>query len=810
MPITGNTVLHYEVGERLGAGGMGEVFRARDTRLGREVALKFISPPYRGDPERRARLLREARAASALRAPAIATTYDIGEDGPDLFIVMELVEGEPLSERIKRGPLSTTAVLRMTGEIADALEEAHGLGIVHRDIKSANLIITPRGRVKILDFGLAKTVGGASQTVGDQPTIAETQLGMVVGTVSYMSPEQALGKPVDHRSDLFSLGIVLYEALTAQLQFTGDTFSAVIDQIIRREPIALARLNYEVPERLQDIVRKLLTKTPGGRYQSARELLVDVASLQKDLESSSNGGLVETSTQTATPPPSRNAVAVLPFVNITREPVDDWIGSGIAETVTADLKSVRGLTVLGRERVFDALRDLGSDDAGRVDERASISVGRHLRIPWLISGGYQRLGDLIRITARVVDVESGTVMRTVKIDGALSDIFALQDKIVYELSQGINLTLNESEVAAIEQKETQSVEAYEARSRAMMNWLEASPQSLDRAIHLLEKATAADPNYAEAWAALGGVYDFKGSFLSLPELSAKAVEMERRAIALKPKLADAHRWLGMSLLTIARYDEAIAAIEEAARLEPGDANVYSSLGRAYWVGRGDLDAGIANLERAIAVNPDLGYAHLQLGMLYAIRGDYEDAETACRRAIDMQERFMSGREGLQIVGAYTRLGYVHYLRGELDEALRVFQQQVDALESSAHLLKERSLIELDYKIGATYLKMNKAEDAERHFSRALKAFEGRLSRGADDPFSKYYMAAMCALRKDADRAVRYLGETLQHLPALNRTRARVDPDFDEIRTDSRFVALLEDTGQVRPLDAAQGPESVVS
>ena len=385
-------------------------------------------------------------------------------------------------------------------------------------------------------------------------------------------------------------------------------------------------------------------------------------------------------------------------------------------------------------------------------------------------------------------------MRTVKIDGALSDIFALQDKIVYELSQGINLTLNESEVAAIEQKETQSVEAYEARSRAMMNWLEASPQSLDRAIHLLEKATAADPNYAEAWAALGGVYDFKGSFLSLPELSAKAVEMERRAIALKPKLADAHRWLGMSLLTIARYDEAIAAIEEAARLEPGDANVYSSLGRAYWVGRGDLDAGIANLERAIAVNPDLGYAHLQLGMLYAIRGDYEDAETACRRAIDMQERFMSGREGLQIVGAYTRLGYVHYLRGELDEALRVFQQQVDALESSAHLLKERSLIELDYKIGATYLKMNKGEDAERHFSRALKAFEGRLSRGADDPFSKYYMAAMCALRKDADRAVRYLGETLQHLPALNRTRARVDPDFDEIRTDPRFVALLEEHG----------------
>ena len=811
MPSTGHTVSHYELGDKLGAGGMGEVFRARDSRLGREVALKFIAPQYREDADRRARLLKEAQAASALRSPAIATTYDIGESGRDLFIVMELVEGEPLSERLKRGPLPVPRALGMAGQVADALDEAHGLGIIHRDIKSANLILTPRGRVKILDFGLVKTIGLDDAAADDQPTMTETQMGMVVGTVSYMSPEQALGKRVDHRTDLFSLGVVMYETLTGRLPFIGDTLAAVVDQVVRHEPPALARLNYDVPVRLQDIIRKLLAKSVSQRYQSARDLLIDVKTLQKDLELDTQTGSTEHATPTGTQAaPTTRTVAVLPFANITREPTDDWIGSGIAETVTADLKTIHGLTVLGRERVFDALRNLGSSDSGSLDERVSFDVGRQLRATWLISGGYQRLGDLIRITARGVDVESGTVIRTVKIDGQISDIFTLQDKIVYELSKGIDLTLNDSEVAAIEHPETSSVEAYEARSRAMMNLMEGTPQALDRAIHLLEQATARDPNYAAAWAALGAAYDFKGQFQSLPHLSLKAVEMGRHAIEIDPTLADAHRWLGLSLMSIARYDDAIAAIQEAARLEPDDANVYSSLGRAYWVGKGDLDAGIAHLERAAEINPDLGYAHLQLGLLYALRGDYTTAEAACRRAIDLQERFVSGREGLQIVGAYTRLGYVQYLRGEYRDALRVFQQQVEALSGSDHALKERSLIELDCKIGATYLRMGQPDDAEQHFARAMKSFDARLARGADDPFTKYYIAGVCGLRGDIDHAVRYFEETLEQLPALNRTRARLDPDFEAVRADPRMSALLVvDPAHTAPGSGAS-PGGVVS
>ena len=446
----------------------------------------------------------------------------------------------------------------------------------------------------------------------------QTSLGIVVGTVSYMSPEQALGRPIDTRSDLFSLGIVVYKSLTGRLPFDGAATTAFVDALVQTEPPPLSRLNYEVPARLEDAVHKLLQKDPDARYQSARELLVDLRAVKQDLErgvgsppGSSASGL-EIRARPTEPLPPTNAVAVIPFTNITREPADDWIGSGIAETVTADLKSIKGLLLIRRERVFDALRVLGSSGTDTLDERMSIEVGRQLRATWLVGCGYQRFGDLIRITARFVEVGSGAVMRTVKIDGETGDIFSLQDKIVFELSQGMNLTLEDSEMAEIERRETESVEAYENRSRAMMNIMEGSPQALDHAILLLEKATRQDPNYAAAWASLALAYDFKGSFMSLPELSEKAVEVGRRATELNPKLADAHRWLGSVLL----FEEAIAAISVAAQLEPDDASAHQSLARAYWVGQGDIDAGIEEMERALAINPDLGYAHLQLGLLY--------------------------------------------------------------------------------------------------------------------------------------------------------------------------------------------------
>ena len=332
-----------------------------------------------------------------------------------------------------------------------------------------------------------------------------------------------------------------------------------------------------------------------------------------------------------------------------------------------------------------------------------IDVGRQLSATWLISGGYQRMGDLIRITARGVEVDTGTVIRSVKIDGAFGEIFALQDKIVYELTQGMNLTLHDSEVAEIERNETESVKAYEARSRAMMKLLEGSPQALDEAIDLLERATEKDPNYASAWAALGAAYDLKGSFLSLSDISAKAIDVERRAIAIDPKLADAHRWLGLSLLSQGRYDEAIEAIQEAARLEPGTPT-------STWPSAGPTGSGRGNWMMASPVwsarSPSIRTSAMPISSSACCTPcaatttrlrHRADGRSRCRSVLSQDARASRSWERT------PRLGYVHYLRKRYEDALEVFNRQAAALESSDHALKARSLIELHFKIRGNIL-----------------------------------------------------------------------------------------------------------
>lgn len=777
--MIGATVLHYKISARLGGGGMGEVYRAEDTRLGREVALKFLQASAGAGADERARFLTEARAASALRSPHIAAIYDIGEERGAAFIVMEYVEGRLLSERLAAGPLPIAEAVDIAAQVADALDEAHARRIVHRDIKSSNLMITARGVVKVLDFGLAKFLPGA-RAEADRLTRAHvTRAGIVLGTVSYMSPEQALGREVDGRSDLFSLGVVLYEMLAGKLPFQGTTTTEVIDRILHHAPPPLARFNERVPPELEAIVRKALEKEPDFRYQGARELQVDLRTLVRDREM----GTVPMS------PP--NAVAVMTFSNITGEPSDDWIGSGIAETLTADLQKIQGLSVVGRARIFDVLKNLTSGEHGRIEDRVAIDVGRKLGAAWILVGGYQRLGESIRITGQLVDVGTGALVRTVKVDGRISDIFGLQDKIVYELTQGLNLTLGGSEIAGIERQETRSMEAYEAYSRGVMNLRMAGRDSLDRAVYLFEKAIRHDPGYAAAWAALGATYELKASFLGLTELGEKAIENLRKALELDPQSVQARSWLGSALNAIGRFDEAIDVLREATRLDPMHVGARMNLARSYWTGKGQIAEGIVELEQAVALNPDSGYAYLQLALLYALVGKLDRAEERAQSAIQLQEQYLSGKEGLQIVGAHTRLGYVHYRRGRYEEAIREYERELMFLLSTDHALRERSLIELHQKLGAAYLRKGDAAGAARHFDLAIKGFERRVANGSDDPFTKYYIATLYALKEDPEKATKYLAESLHPNRALNLARARLDPDFDPVRADLRFRALVE-------------------
>ena len=799
-PAVGDLIHHYRISKRLGAGGMGQVYLAVDTRLGRQVALKFLSTSHEDNPESRERLMKEARAAALLRSPHVAVTYDISEFEGALFIVMEYVEGALISEKLATNPLSVEDAVDVAMQVAEALEEAHSYGIVHRDIKSANIIVTARGLAKVLDFGLAKFLPGKNTEPTDTTSLQITSPGVVLGTISYMSPEQILARRVDHRSDLFSLGIVVFEMLAGRLPFEGTSVTEVADSLVHQGPPALARFNYDVPVELETVVRKALHKDPEFRYQSARELYIDLHNVRQSRQlGDPAGGTTNDSAAAPTdgleaPETTRDpSIAVMAFSNITGERTDDWIGSGIAETVTTDLKAVNGLQVISRAQIIDILKNLSRDEGSEFDERIAIDIGRRLPATWIVGGGYQRIGEQIRITAHLIEVGTSALLRTVKIDGRIDDIFSLQDKLVYELSQSLNLTLNQTERERIEQPETQSVEAYEAFSRGMGNLRSGDLQSIDRAIHQLEKATEYDPEYAAAWAALGTAYDLKGNFLSLPELAEKAVRIEQRAIELDPISANAHRWLGGAYMTLGRYDEAIEEIKEALRLDPDLANAHSALARVYWIGKGRIRDAIRLFQRAIRMNPEEGYSYLQLAFLYALNGEYEKGEQVAREAIALQEQYSSGREGLRIVGAHNRLGYLYYRQGRYDEAIKEYERELAFLASNDHALGDRTSIELYHKLAAAYIAQGKRVEAQRYVDLAVKGFERRLSKGADDPFTKYYMAGLYTLQRDRDRALRYLEESSQQLGAINAVRARTDPDLENLRDDPRFKALIGDS-----------------
>ena len=776
--LTGQSILHYNIRERLGAGGTGEVYVADDTRLGRQVALKFLNADRRRDMDSRARLLREARAASLLRSPHIAVTYEFVEHGDQLFIAMEYVEGEVLSDRIARGPVPISEAVDIAAQVADALDEAHGRNIIHRDIKSSNLIQTRRGLVKVLDFGLARIDAPQSTEKALRSTseLLVTSPGMVLGTIAYMAPEQLRADVVDHRADLFALGVVLYELLTARLPFRGATLADTFDRIFHAEPESVSRFIPDVPVELERILRKALQKSAADRYQSARELHIDLRQVARRLEvNESTQGLRAPNVETG-----QRSIAVLTFNNLTRDPSDDWIGTGIAETVTSDLKNVQNLAVLGRGQISELLNAMRPSETA--SEHLPVEIGRRLGAWWVVSGAYQRLGERIRVTAQLVEVLTGKLIRTVKVDGRVDEIFELQDRIVFNVSRGLDVKLGREDAEAIERDETRSVEAFEAYSRGVLNMRSAGREAMDRAIGLFERAVTLDPTYATAWSALGGAYYLKGLFLGLPDLHHKALEQLRRAVALNPALANAHVWLGSALLQLGDVDQGIEALRTAERLDPDNADVHQTLARAFWLFRGMVPEGIAELRKATALNPEGGYSHLQLAMLEALSGNLDEAEASARYAIELQERAMSGTEGLLIVGAHSRLGYVHYLRGNYDAAYVEYRRELEYVTTSDHALRERTLIELHQKLSALYRARGDREAADRFGDLAIEAHTRRVASGGDDPATRYYMAALYAGRGDVERTREHLALPLRRLPAFTMWRLERDREFEAVRS----------------------------
>jgi serine/threonine protein kinase/tetratricopeptide (TPR) repeat protein len=820
--LSGETVSHYQIGDQLGAGGMGEVYRARDTRLGREVALKFLRRGH-DDPTERARLLREARAASSLRSSNIAAIYDLGEHETRPFIVMELVEGEPLSVRVGRGPLGIAEAVAIAAQAADALDEAHQHGIIHRDIKSANLMVDPRGRVKLLDFGLARIVEQQALEDLTRTGVLETVAGAVMGTFAYMSPEQVRGRPLDARTDLFSLGVVLYEMITGRLPFDGATVTEVADRILNHEPPALARFNYDVPQALEGIVLKALEKDAQFRYQSARELFIDLHHLSRVLDggdepargdspsrapgrtrSGRTSGPFDTALRVidraepidAEGHPGPPSVAVMTFSNTTRAPGDEWIGSGIAETVTSDLKGVAGITVIGRAQVFDAIKHLSGSDLAQITGGLAIDIGRRIGAAFIVGGGYQRLGPMIRITVECVDVRTGELVRTLKVDGKVDDLFSLQDRIVAELSQGLAPPAaapglhRESFITVAARHETNSIEAYQAFSRGVMNLRLATPESIVRSIALFEEALGIDVRYASAWAALGTAYLLQGQFLGQDSLIGKAIDALERAVTFDPTNGLGLASLGSAYGMLGRLDESRSLLERALAADPGNFLARMTLGRLTWIGLGRLEEAIGLFERALEANPEAGYVHQQLALLHSILGRLDQAEPEALQAVALQQALKSGADGLSMIGSFVRLGYVRYLQGRYDEAIAEFERERAWLAHHDHALRERVLIEIGQKSSAAYWRAGNRPAADRAFDETVRAFRAREARGASDPFTSYYLASLHALRGQVDVAVALVDAAAARLPVLTRARIARDPDFDPIRDTPELVDRL--------------------
>jgi len=821
--MIGETISHYRIIKRLGSGGMGEVYQAEDTRLRRPVALKMMLDDGDHNVQARTRFLREAQASSALNHPNIVTIYEIDEverDGARYsFIVMEYVEGRTLKE--VAGGFSIEEAVDILMQIADALAQAHERGIVHRDVKPSNVIVTPQNRAKVLDFGVAKFEPAPldnDETASLFSTeFIKTTPGAVIGTFAYMSPEQALAKDVDHRSDIFSLGVVAYELVAGHPAFTGSSSLAVVDAILHSDPPPIARFNLQTPPELEAIIRRMLEKSPELRYQSLRDVRADLDALKREnltrllpgpsyetnpgyttqiLSSGSRSGGSGSARSGsggfgARPysPRAEKSVAVLRFNNVTKSPEDDWLGVGIAETVTADLKNVEGMTVIGRELIYEALRRWNAENHTDFDEKFATRVGREVGARWIIGGGYQRIGEMLRITARFVEVATGEVLKTVKIDGRMSEVFDLQDKIVQDLSR--NLDMDSGELKAAAQRETDVIEAYEACTRARMELFSGSRAGLDEAARLLEKAIALDPNYAQAYAFMGYAISLKAQFLPNPALLDHAVEYLQKAIELRPMLSDSYSALGMTFISMDRVDDAIGALKRALTFAPHDSFVHAALGRAYYIGKGLFREAAYEYEQAVNDAQEGSWVAPALSHCLTYLGEYERAEQMARRAIEAQEQYLRGHEGMQIIGAYARLGHVYYLQGRYDDAIAEYYREVVFSRQSDHVLKERVLIEVYQKLTSAYARQGSLDDAREAFGHVTAGFEERLANGADDPFTRYYVACAHAMMGDKAGALEHLRKAIEGRRNFNAARARLEIDFEGLRDDPGFQEMVK-------------------
>jgi len=796
--MIGQTISHYRIVEQLGAGGMGVVFKAQDSRLERAVALKFLPENLAQQPQALERFRREARAASALNHPGICTIYDIGEQDGRAFIAMEFIDGETLRSHIHGKALPVEELLELGIQIAEALEAAHTEGIIHRDIKPANIFVTKRGRAKVLDFGLAKLVPKGVAIADDDPggeTTGSTSItGIISGTPSYMSPEQVRGDALDARTDIFSLGLVLYEMATGRQAFAGGTGGAIIEAVLTRPPVSVRSVNPDIPPALEAIINKALDKNREQRYQHAAEILADLQQLKRDIDSgrrdqagdstpllvstaypaSKTGSLKpRASTQqtgsfrAARVSKTIDSLAVLPFENASRDPENDYLSDGITGSLINNLATVPKLRVMAQSTVF---RYKGRE----IDPQA---VGRELNVRAVLTGRMMQSGGSLRIGTELVDVATGSQIWGAQFDRKPGDIFVIQDEISKEISGKLRLQLTRAEKKRLVKRHTEDAEAYRLYLQGRHHWNRWTEEGFYKAIGYFQQAIQKDPSYALAYAGVADSYVLLGWNSYLPPKDAfpkgKAAAMAaleiasdlgeahtdlaavlwlhdwrwpeaqkefQRALELNPCYPTANHYYAECLMTLGRHAEALTRMKKSLELDPLSLIINVAIGWAYYHSR-QYDEAVAQLLRTVELDPNYPMTCWILGLVYRKTARFDLAISAGEKAVNL-----SGGSPLM----RAALAQTFATAGEAKEAIQI-------LDDLQKLAKERYVVP--------------------HF------------------FAGIYVGL-----GDHDRALEYLEKSYaEHCHWL--IYLHIDPNMDDLRDDPRFQDLLRRVGLPAPSDA---------